>query len=461
MVSWFCGMGVCFACAGPQSPRTCVPAPAGPVECPEPDVVVVGAGPGGLSAAVGAADSGAAVVVVDLGARPGGQYLRAARHPLIERAEAHPRITFVQGHEVWAAGPGLRVGDRELRPRAVVLATGGYDRVVPFPGWDLPGVVTAGGAQALAKGQGVPIGRRVLVAGTGPFLLAVAASLREVGAEVVAVVEASRLSRWLRHPRAVVGSPGRLVEAARYLRGTAVWHGQRVTAVERYGDGLRALVSPKDRWVEVDAVCVGHGFTPSIELAVALGCDTRVDPRDGSLVVTVDDAQRSSVPGVLVAGEATGVGGAALAMAEGAIAGLAAAHHIGLIDDRALAAATASHRRTRARRLRFANALHAVYPAPDAVPPDGTVLCRCERVTVGRARADIVRYGIDDVRALKLLTRVGMGMCQGRMCGRTALALLRAETGQVPDPVAFARRPFAFPVPLRTLASLDGKGGHA
>lgn len=459
-------MGVCFACADPQNPRTCVPPPAGPVEArlPEPDVVVVGAGPGGLAAAVSAADAGAAVTVVDLGARPGGQYLRAAvRHPLIERASTHPRVTFLQRHEVWSAGPdlSLRVGDRALRPRAVVLATGGYDRVVPFPGWDLPGVVTAGGAQALAKERGVPIGRRVLIAGTGPFLLAVAANLRAVGAEVVAVVEAARLSRWLRHPRAVAGSPGRLVEAAKYLRGTALWQGQRVTKVEQHGEGLRALVSPLDRWVEVDAVCVGHGFTPSVELAVALGCDTRTDPRDGSLVVTVDGAQRSTVPGVLVAGEATGVGGAALAMAEGAIAGLAAAHHIELIDDRALAAASARHRRRRARRVRFADALHAVYPAPDAVPPDDTVLCRCERVTVGRARADVLRYGIDDVRALKLLTRVGMGMCQGRMCGRTALALLHAETGQVPDPAAFARRPFAFPVPLGTLASPDRKGGHA
>ncbi|MCW6007374.1 NAD(P)/FAD-dependent oxidoreductase [Micromonospora sp. CPCC 205371] len=449
-------MGVCFACAGPQSPRTCVPPPAGPVDTqvPEPDVVVVGAGPGGLAAAVAAGGAGSPVAGGRLGARAGGAARLAARHPLIDRARAHPRVTFLQRHEVWSAAPGLvlRAGDRTLRPRAVVLATGGYDRVVPFPGWDLPGVVTAGGAQALAKERGIPIGRRVLVAGTGPFLLAVAASLRAVGAEVVAVVEASRLSRWLRHPRAIVGSPGRLVEAARYLRGTALWPGQRVAAVERYGSGLRALVSPMDRWVEVDAVCVGHGFTPSIELAVALGCDTRTDPRDGSLVVTVDDAQRSTVPGVLVAGEATGVGGAALAMAEGAIAGLAAAHHIGLVDDRALAGGSAPHRRRRARRLRFADALHAVYPAPDAVPPDETVLCRCERVTVGRARADVLRYGIDDVRALKLLTRVGMGMCQGRMCGRTALALLRAETGQAPDPVAFARRPFAFPVPLGTLA---------
>ncbi|MEH1126088.1 FAD/NAD(P)-dependent oxidoreductase [Micromonospora sp. CPCC 206061] len=426
---------------------------------PEPDVVVVGAGPGGLAAAISAADAGAAVAVVDLDAQPGGQYLRAAvGHPLVDRAGAHQRITFLQRHEVWSAGPdlSLRVGDRVLRPGAVVLATGGYDRVVPFPGWDLPGVVTAGGAQALAKERGVPIGRRVLVAGTGPFLLAVAASLRAVGAEVVAVVEASRLSRWFRHPLAIAGSPGRLVEAARYLRGTALWQGQRVTRVERRGDGLRALVTPMDRWVEADAVCVGHGFTPSVELAVALGCDTRVDPRDGSLVVTVDDAQRSSVPAVLVAGEATGVGGAALAMAEGAIAGLTAAHHIGLIDDRALTAASAPHRRRRARRLRFADALHTVYPAPDAVPPDDTVLCRCERVTVGRARADVLRYGIDDVRALKLLTRVGMGMCQGRMCGRTALALLRAETGQAPDPVAFAWRPFVFPIPLGTLAEGGG-----
>ncbi|MEJ3745132.1 NAD(P)/FAD-dependent oxidoreductase [Actinomycetes bacterium KLBMP 9797] len=508
-MNWFCGIGVCFNCVGPDGARTCLAGAPTPSRVEDADVAVVGAGPAGLAAALSAADAGAAVTVVDLAARPGGQYLRQPDSPtpappssmikasfkslglregrldhgkaLLRRATDHPRIAFWQGQEVWHAGPGpeLRAGDRTLRPRAVVLAPGAYDRVAPFPGWDLPGVITAGGAQAMAKGRGVPVGRRVLVAGTGPFLLAVADSLARVGAEVVAVVEASRMSRWLRHPGAIAASPGRLLEAARYLsRRVPLWQGQRVVAAAPAdGGGLRVTLAPMikasfksselhegrpdhGRDVVVDALCVGHGFTPSVELAVALGCATHTDPRDGNLVVTVDGRQRSTVPGVLVAGEATGVGGAALAMAEGTIAGLAAAHHIGLVDDQALAAGSASPARARARRRRFADALHAVYPAPPPVLTDDTVLCRCERVTAGQARAEIQRFGIDDVRALKLVTRVGMGRCQGRMCGRTASDLLAAETGRAPDPATFAHRPIAFPVPLATLAEREGEN-HA
>ncbi|GFJ92173.1 FAD-dependent oxidoreductase [Phytohabitans rumicis] len=200
---------------------------------------------------------------------------------------------------MWRVTPEreIRAGRHTLRPGAVVLAPGAYDRVVPFPGWDLPGVVTAGGAQAHAKNSGVPVGQRVLVAGTGPFLLAVAATLAGVGADVVAVVEAARLSRWLRHPGAVLRSPGRVLEAGRYLsRRIPLWQGSAVTAVEPYGAALRATVDGHGT-VDVDAVCVGHGFTPSVELALAFGCATRTDPRDGSLVVAVDDDQRTTVPG--------------------------------------------------------------------------------------------------------------------------------------------------------------------
>ncbi|MFY1670192.1 2Fe-2S iron-sulfur cluster-binding protein [Plantactinospora sp. WMMB334] len=478
-------------------------------------LAVVGAGPAGLAAAVAAAEAGAEVVVVDLGRRPGGQYLRqstvAAARPLpvvggrggratdhgrpatsadridlLRRATRNPRITIHPGQQVWSAeatGAGaageviLRLlgpaGPTTLAAPAVVLAPGGYDRVVPFPGWDLPGVVTAGGAQALAKGQGVLVGRRVLVAGTGPFLLVVAAGLAAAGARVAGVVEAAPLRRWVRHPVAVAAAPGRLAEAARLLvalrrHRVPLWRGQAVTEVRQDGADLAATVrrvdagwraGPVTRSVTVDAVCVGHGFTPSVELAVALGCATRTDPADGSLVVTVDELGRSGVPGVLVAGEATGVGGAALAAAEGHLAGLAAAHRLGLLTDTELTRAAAPVLRRAARQRRFAAATHRVHRVPDREPegwpgwlrPE-TVLCRCEEVTAGRLRADVTAYGLDDIRALKLVTRVGMGLCQGRICGRAAAVLLGAACGRDQPLEDFATRQIALPVPLGAVA---------
>ncbi|WP_326559789.1 FAD/NAD(P)-dependent oxidoreductase [Micromonospora sp. NBC_01796] len=466
----------------------------------DPQIVVVGAGPAGLAAALAAADGGAEVTVVDLGALPGGQYLRqpavaglppvrhgAAADRLLDHTRDHPRITFLTGHQVWQAaadaiphldnrgGPGFTlrllgpVGPVTLHPSVLVLATGGHDRVVPFPGWDLPGVVTAGAAQSLAKGQGVLVGQRVLVAGTGPFLLTVADGLAAAGAEVAGVVEASRTSRWGRHLGAIAGTPGKVGEAVRYLgslrrRRIPIWSGEAVTMVEPYGDRLRATLRRVDagwrpgavtRAVAVDAVCVGHGFTPSVELAVALGCATHHDPADGSLVVSVDHSQASTVPGVFVAGEATGVGGADLARYEGTLAGLAVLHRIGRLDTTAFGRAAGPLRRRITRQRRFATALHKVYPVPDGwthwLRAD-TVLCRCEEVTVGRTRSDITAYGIDDLRALKLVTRIGMGRCQGRMCGRAAACLLGKVSGR-PQPLdTFANRHIAMPVPLGTVA---------
>ncbi|AVT29551.1 FAD/NAD(P)-binding oxidoreductase [Plantactinospora sp. BC1] len=456
-------------------------------------LAVVGAGPAGLAAAFAAAEAGAEVTVVDLGQRPGGQYLRQptvrgvrpARHParfadLLRRAGTHPRITVRSGDQVWSAEPGgadggatLRLsgpaGPTTLAAPVVVLAPGGYDRVLPFPGWDLPGVVTAGAAQALAKGQGVLVGRRVLIAGTGPFLLVVAAGLAAAGAEVAGVVEAAPLRRWYRHPLAVAGAPGKLAEAARYLGALRrhripLWRGQAVTEVVEEGTGLRATVRRVDadwragevtRSVPVDAVCVGHGFTPSVDLAVALGCATRTDPADGSLVVVVDEFGRSGVPGVLVAGEATGIGGADLAVDEGRLAGLAAAHRLGLLDDAGLARAAAPVVRRTARQRRFAAAMHRVHRVPDGWTGwlrDETVICRCEEVTAGRLRADVARYGLDDVRALKLVTRVGMGLCQGRVCGRAAACLLAAASGRDQPLEDFAKRQIVMPVPLGAVA---------
>ncbi|MEN3608762.1 NAD(P)/FAD-dependent oxidoreductase [Plantactinospora sp. ZYX-F-223] len=457
-------------------------------------LAVVGAGPAGLAAALAAADAGAEVTVLDLGQRPGGQYLRQptvagvrpAPHParfadLLRQADTHPRITVHSGQQVWSAEPAdgaaggatLRLsgpaGPTTLTAPVVLLAPGGYDRVVPFPGWDLPGVVTAGAAQALAKGQGVLVGRRVLVAGTGPFLLVAATGLASAGAEVAGVVEAAPLRRWCRHPLAVAGAPGKLAEAARHFTALRrhripLWRGQAVTEVVEDGAGLRATVRRVDggwrpgevtRSVPVDAVCVGYGFTPSVDLAVALGCATRTDPADGSLVVTVDEWGRSSVPGVLVAGEATGVGGADLAVAEGRLAGLAAAHRLGLLDDAGLARTTAPVVRRTARQRRFAAAMHRVHRVPDGWTDwlrDETVVCRCEEVTAGRLRADVARYGLDDIRALKLVTRVGMGLCQGRVCGRAAACLLAAASGRDQPLEDFAKRQIVMPVPLGAVA---------
>ncbi|QTE02342.1 FAD-dependent oxidoreductase [Streptomyces cyanogenus] len=456
-----------------------------------PRLAVVGAGPAGLAGALAAAARGVEVVLVDAAEQAGGQFYRqparalGARRPqalhhqwrtwerlrdALDRHREAGRITHLTDHHVWCVRRGsacdevtvhaLRGPAQEegvtVRADAVLLATGGYEQVLPFPGWTLPGVVTAGGAQAMLKGGLVLPGRTAVVAGTGPLLLPVATGLAAAGARVAALVESAAPAALLRRAPALAAEPGKLAEGAGYAA-RLLRHGVRTlarhTVVAAHGtDRLEAVtvaaLAPDGRLrpgtyrrIPCDTLAVGHGMLPHTDLAETLGCTL------SGTAVQVDGEQRTDVPGVWAAGEATGVGGAALALAEGHIAGRSAAARLhGTVPDPRRWGAAA---RARTRLREFATALDAVYAPPagwaDRVPDD-TVVCRCEEVTAGQVRASADTLGAGDLRTVKLLTRAGMGWCQGRMCAP-------AVAGLTGCPLT-AGRPFARPVPLGVLAAL-------
>ncbi|MFC4857708.1 FAD-dependent oxidoreductase [Actinophytocola glycyrrhizae] len=427
------------------------------------DLTVIGAGPAGLAAAAAARRAGARVALLDSGARIGGQYWRHrdGRDPVPARL----RQDVLPGHAVWhveatAEGFTTHTTEGEVRSRTVIVATGAYDRQVPFPGWTLPGVFTAGGAQALLKGHGVLVGDRVVVAGSGPFLLPVAAGLAAAGARVAGVFEAGAPAGFARHPLAVVRNAGKLVEGARYLRVLRehrVPLHARTTVVAAHGaDRVRAVTVARldrdwrpvaERDIACDAVAVGYGFTPRVELALQLGCDTRVDT-DGSLVATVDEWQRGSVPGVYLAGEVCGVGGAQLSVVEGVIAG---GHAAGTVPHRRLL-------RKRAALRAFAAAMHDTYRVGagrhDWLTGD-TLVCRCEEVPVSEILRSVTELGATDARGAKLLARPGMGLCQGRVCGYATAGLVARACGRpvsAADLRGMAARPIAAPVTLSDVA---------
>jgi thioredoxin reductase len=447
----------------------------------EVDVAVVGGGPAGMAAAVAARAAGASVVLIDEYAAPGGQIWRrrfdevgqdaprslppAARERC--RAFAASGARLIAGASVWGSPePGVLLltgTPSRVRARAVVLATGAYDRPVAFPGWTLPGVMTAGGAQALGKGQGVLPGRRVLLAGAGPFLLPVAAQLEAGGAEVVAVAEATRRRDWLRAGPRMVAHPGRLVDYARFrTRVRKIAWGHVIVRAEGDDQVRSATIAEagtdwaprgREQTFEVDAVCTAYGFTPSVELARALGCELREDG------VAHDEDMQTSVTGVYVAGEASGIGGADLAQVEGELAGYAAAAHASNpatagIDGRAgdgshahaAAPDLAPLRARRAKLTGFAGILSDLFdPRPGLLglaQPD-TVLCRCEDVTAGAIDA-AVAGGSTTMSALKIVTRCGQGPCQGRTCERLVCERL-------PEPERFSARAPIRPVQLSVL----------
>ncbi|MFE9881782.1 FAD-dependent oxidoreductase [Streptomyces sp. NPDC005784] len=378
----------------------------------------------------------------------------ATRHGTsAERADTVP-VTR-PGFTVHALLGPLQERSVAVRADAVLLATGGYEKVLPFPGWTLPGVVTAGGAQAMLKGGLVVPGRTAVVAGTGPLLLPVATGLAAAGVEVAALVESVDPRGFIRGAGALAAQPGKLVEGARYaaqllrhrvpfmaLHTVVEAHGEeRLEAVTVAALDPGGRVRPgSGRRIPCDTLAVGHGMIPHTDLAEALGC--RVD----GAKVAVDDEQRTDVPGVWAAGETTGIGGAALSLAEGHLAGRSIAARLSGAEPDPRAAARAVKSRTRMRS--FSAALDAVYAPPahwaDQVTDD-TVVCRCEEVTGGRIREAVADLGAGDVRTVKLLTRAGMGWCQGRMCEPAVAGLAGCE--QTP-----ARRLLARPVPLGVLA---------
>jgi NADPH-dependent 2,4-dienoyl-CoA reductase/sulfur reductase-like enzyme len=389
------------------------------------DVLIVGAGPAGMAAARAAWDAGRRVAVLDDNPLWGGQIARDwPRHlppgALMECIERFTNSGCVRrpGTSVVAAPePGVLLAERaggdpvEFAYDRLVLATGARERFLPFPGWTSPRVTGAGGLQAIVK-DGMPIaGKRVVVAGSGPLLLAVAAGLRKRGARVLLVAEQAPWGRVMRFGTSLLTDRAKLTQAVAlkarligvpYL--TSCWP----TSATDTPAGLRVSLQTRrgSREVDCDHLACGFFLLPNPELAGLLGC------RIEAGAVAVDARQATTVPGVYAAGEATGIGGLDKSLIEGQIAGLAAAGDLTAAD-------RLSPRRDRARR--FAAKLRHAFALRDelkAVARDDTLVCRCEDVPLGRLRP------YPSLREARLQTRCGMGPCQGRVCGAACEFLL-------------------------------------
>jgi D-hydroxyproline dehydrogenase subunit alpha len=431
------------------------------------DLVVVGGGPAGVSAALAAAERGLTVTLIDNSPLLGGQIWRGTRPKPVRAASRHRRVDVEASMSVIRAdtrnGGGALLfvrgpeGARVIDAPAVVLATGASELSLPFPGWDLPGVVTPGAAQALLKAHGVRVGARVAVAGSGPFLWPVAAGLARAGVRVAALVEAAPARTGAAVAARLAGHPALAAQAARYSGAVAraripVLSGRVVVAAhgdDRVESVVVARADGSDRReITVDAACVGWGFVPSVEIARGLGCREVVHPVRPICAVAVDAAQQTSIPGVFAAGEVTGIGGAVMAAAEGTIAGAAAA---GATPPRRAVAA-------RRRAARTAATFERAYPIPagwlDLLDP-ATVVCRCEDVTWQQV-TDVIADGIADVRAIKGQVRCGMGWCQGRVCGPALQLATAARTGLPIEAVGdLANRPFATAPTIGELGGLQ------
>jgi NADPH-dependent 2,4-dienoyl-CoA reductase/sulfur reductase-like enzyme len=386
-----------------------------PLEHREPfEVLVVGAGPAGLAAACAAAEAGRRVAVVDDNGAAGGQIWRGASVKAVDPIAAKwlARFGRAGGLRFWgtavvgAPEPGAVTvdgphGAMDVRYERLILATGARERFLPFPGWTSPRVMGAGGIQAMVK-SGMPIaGKRVVVAGSGPLLLAVAATLRKLGARVPVVAEQAPLARVAGFGMQLASDAGKLRQAVALKLGlmrvpyrTSCWP----VRVEEHGSSARVRLN-RGGEVDCDYLACGFFLVPDRELPALLGCEA------GEAGVMVDEWQQTSRPEIYAAGEVTGIGGLEKSLVEGEIAGLVAAGR-GEAAKRLMG--------VREKAYRFAGALRRAFELRTELKGLGgeeTIVCRCEDVTYGRLRA------FENARDAKLQTRCGMGPCQGRVCG--------------------------------------------
>lgn len=426
------------------------------------DLVIVGAGPAGMAAAVEARAQGLSVLVVDENAAPGGQVFRAAescaRDPAVG-PEIAPGLPLIEAFRacgaayrpattLWHLDPDEGVaslategGTGTVAARRILLATGAQERPVPIPGWTLPGVMGAGAAQILLKSAGIVPAGRVVLAGQGPLVWLLAVQLARAGAAPL-VLETRRVAV----ARALTKAGGGVLAGRRLLakglalmvearrRGVRVVRGVRDLRAD--GEGRVQRVAWQGGSAPCDTLLLHEGVIPSTHVTRAIGLDHAWDAAQACWRPVADAFGATSAQRVAVAGDGAGIGGWEAAVAAGRLAGLDAARRLGALGEDAFARQVAAPLAVRRAALALRPFLDALYAPPPGVlaPADDTIACRCEEVTAGAIRA-AARLGATGPNQIKAYLRCGMGPCQGRLCGPTVAALVAEVRGLAPAEV--------------------------
>lgn len=459
------------------------------------DLIIVGGGPAGMSAAVQAANLGLSVALVDERATLGGQIYKqlglgfrvkdeakmgreyVAGRGMITEIEKQKIDVYLQTSAVSIEGTRIVIvheGEKAqtLSGRRILLAPGAHDRPVAFPGWTLPGVITAGGAQTLVKTQRVVPGERILFAGSGPLALAFPAQLKKYGANVTMALEAGKAPGIAVMARLLLASRGNvrlLLDALKYrwllMKHRVPLHYKRIIVEvggrERVEYAIHARVDKEwrpipgtEERIAVDTVCIGYGFFPSIELFRLAGCQFSYDENLGGPTVVADSWGRTSNEEVFAAGDGTGVEGVYVAVAKGTLAALKIAEDLQYISsEQAIRMSKPSFRQLAAKRrlqrvlVRMFKVGKGIYELADKE----TIICRCENIR--KQRIDDAISATSDLSVVKAFTRAGMGLCQGRNCQRQIAALISNSHSMAISEVPLATPRFPVkPVPLGSIA---------
>ena len=465
----------------------------------EVELIIIGGGPAGIAAAIEAARRGVSVVLIDENRSLGGKVLtpgegnlkiehtdtieaRIGFQLLNEFKQIEDKITVYLRTEVWhideQKNVDLHTENKSIRPQKricgqkLIIAAGAMERIIPFPGWTLPGVFSVGGLNSLIKKKIIP-GQKFLIAGSGPLQLVLAQNLIKAGASIRAIVEAASIKDVVGKGVQLLTGAGlvRLWQGLNYLlkiraKGIPVFSSCVVSRAMGDKKVNKAIVTQVDaNWkpvqgiekeIEADVVAVGYGLIPSNELTQQCGCRHVYDDQLGYWRVIRNDRMETTIPGVFVAGDEIQIKGYQAAIDEGRCAGIEACAQLGGIQRDQAAGKTRTLQKKLKRAIRFGKAIDMI-SAPrsgllDSISDD-TTICRCEDVTCADIKT-AVSNGAVDINDIKRRTRLGMGHCQGRFCGQVINELLWHLSGKTGERECFTPRIPVKPVPFKTLAGV-------
>lgn len=457
------------------------------------DLVIIGAGPAGMGAAIEARAAGLSVLMLDEQSAPGGQIYRqvervAATEPArsaalgqdytrgadLVRSFRASGVDYIPGALVWQIEPGqvwYLKDDRAAVARAgrILMATGAIERPMTRPGWTLAGVYGAGGAQILLKSSGLVPGEDTVLMGSGPLLYLIAGQILAAGGRVQGIVETVPSARYLAaapHLPAAVGtgylSKGLKMLLALRRGGLRIWRG--ASELEVLGTGKAEAVRFTHKGTKVTlntaTVVLHEGVIPNQQITRLTECAHDWNTDQACFVPRTDTWGNVSVEGLMVAGDGAGIGGALAAEVAGRLAGLECARAAGRLAEAARDNRAAPLRKQYTGLTRGRRFLEVLY-APSAPVPkdDATLVCRCEEITAGQIREAVTIGGLGP-NQVKSYLRCGMGPCQGRMCGPTVSAIIAEARGVSPDEAGYFRiRPPLKPIPLAALANVDLESG--
>jgi len=468
----------------------------------ESEFVIIGGGPGGVAAAIEAANAGVNVTLLDENERLGGQCFRQfekgfkvtdpdalgpdykeGQELLHQFSLVKDKIRYLNNALVWGIFKDHTIAlarngaSSSLSFKRLLVATGAYDRPVPFPGWTLPGVLTAGGAQKLIKSEHVLPGENILLAGTGPLQLVLAWQILEAGGKIEAILEAGNFfENWLRGLIGIWGNWDFLKEGLRYVRsiqkaGVPLLRNHIILEARGERQVEQAVIAKVDknwrpkrntaRTVDVDTICLGYGLVSSTELMMLAECELSYDLGLGGYIPLRKANMETTVPGIYAVGDGAGVAGKKAAIEEGRIAGISIASSMGYISSANAGERIKRYQKRLNKINRFRKLLDSI-SLPRAglyeLAKDDTVICRCEEITFKQLKEALADDTIQ-IKDFKRMTRMGMGSCEGRMCGPSTIEMMRHRLNAPAEDVGYLRpRPSIKPVALGVLAADKDRG---